>query len=257
MEANNSCDKLYIHIGELVRFNLKNFNPSLRDNALHINNLLKGYGDVPHLDYDAETAAITSIVTRLRSSAYLPAVTNLGLVPWINELDTQNNLFKSYAAEAEKERVNRPDITPRASRNETDIAQRAIIDRATAMIIMNGEANYVAFADEFNTLTNHYNTLVHEHYGRLHARTDISHADVDTIADQPFDGEPVYVIPKVSVTVTDRGGNTKTVKLVFAVDFTVSYEDNTTPGTAKLFIRGIGRYVGEQIVSFNIKRIDN
>jgi hypothetical protein len=112
----------------------------------------------------------------------------------------------------------------------------------------------VAFADEFNTLTNHYNTLLHEHYGRLHARTDLSQANVDTIEDQPFNGTPVYVIPNVNLTVTDKEGNTKTITLVFAEDFTVSYRDNAAPGTATLIIRGIGRYVGKRIVTFNIKR---
>jgi hypothetical protein len=253
-EADQRRGGLYTLLLGHVHFNLKNPNPSLRDNALHVNNLLAGYGDVNHMDYDAQTATLVSIITRLRSTGYSAAVAALGLTTMVNDLEVQNNLFKGYAADAEKEQVDRPDITPLASRRETDTALRAITDRITALIVMNGEASYLAFADEFNTLTNHYNTILHEHYGRLHARTDISRADVATIGDQLFGEKPVYVIPEVSVTVTDREGNTTTVELVFAVDFTVSYKDNTAPGTATVIIRGIGRYVGERRVTFNIVR---
>jgi hypothetical protein len=253
-EADHQRDGLYTLILHHVHYNLTNPNPSFRDCALHVNNLLKSYEDVNHLDYDAQTAAITSIITRLRSTDYIAAVDALGLAPLVSDLEVQNNTFKTYAANAEKEQVDKPNITPKASRRETDVALRNITDRVMALIIMGGEESFVAFADEFNTHVNHYNTLLHEHYGRLHARTDISTAAVDTIEDQTFTGEPVIVIPNVNVTVTDKEGNTKTVKLVFSVDFTVNYKDNTAPGTATLIIRGIGKYVGERRVTFNIKR---
>lgn len=252
-EADHQRGNLYTLICHHVHYNLMNPNPSLRDYALHIDNLLKGYGDVNNLDYDAQTAAITSLITRLRSTGYYTAVTALGLTTMVNDLETLNNLFKTYAAAAEKELVDKPDITPLASRRATDASLRAITARVTALITMNGEGNYLAFADEFNTLTNHYNTLLHEHYGRLHARTDLSPASVDTIEDQTFTGEPVIVIPNVYLTVTDREGHTKTVKLVFSVDFTVSYKNNDAPGTATVIIRGIGHYVGERLVTFNIR----
>jgi hypothetical protein len=247
-------DNLYTGMHAMVRVNLRSFNPSLRDNALHVDNLLEGYGNVTHVDYDAETAKIESIITRLRSDAYIQASVNLGILPWIEELEAENTLFKSYVDDTAQEQIERPTLSPQVSRRETDQALRKITDRVTALANLNGPEAYTPFAAEFNTLVNHYNTLVHEHYGRMHARTDLTAVPslIAPLEPQPATGRPVYLIPQVSVKLTDREGQTHTVELNFTVDFTVAYRDNVLPGTATLLIQGIGKYTGELVTTFNI-----
>ncbi|MDR2139560.1 MAG: DUF6261 family protein [Tannerella sp.] len=252
-ETDHSRDRAFRNIVELVRIQLKHFSPAVRDNALHVYNLLENYGDLTHADYDAETAGIDSIVTRLHSDVYLPAVQNLELVPWISELASLNTLFKSYVDDTLQEQIHKPDISFRSARRETDGALRKITRRVSALIDLNGGANYAGFAKEFNVLVNHYNTLVHEHYGRLHAKTDITPADIAPIAVQPWTGKPVCVIPEVSIRITGKDGETRVVELVFSEDFSVAYKNNVEPGTATLFIKGIGKYTGELVTTFNIE----
>ena len=255
-EADQQRDRTYTGMLGTVRIGLKHFDQQMQDAAEHIYNLLKGYDDVPRMNYDAETAAIDNIVARLRSEAYVPAVQLLGLTSWINELDTLNAQFKTYAEDATQEEIDKPDITLRTARRETDASLRAIMARVDALATLNGPEPFVAFIDEFDTLVRHYNALIHEHYGRIHARTDISSALIDDIPPQPFIGKPVFVIPDVSLRTVASDETEKVITLVFSRDFNVTYKNNLQPGTATLTIQGIGQYKGEVITTFNIVRID-
>jgi hypothetical protein len=252
VETDRKRDATYTGLVGIVRVNLKNFDTEFRDNAIHVNNLLESYGDLTHMNYDAETAGLDSIIAHLRSPEYLPAATNLGIVSWIDELDSQNNLFKSYVEETTKEQIDKPDISPRIARRETDVALRQITNRITALITLNGPDAYAPFAEEFNVVVNHYNTLVHEHYGRIHAKIDITPATIIAIDVQAYTGKPIYVIPTVYVTTTNRDGSKTTVELVFSQDFNVAYKNNIKPGTATVIITGIDKYKGKLITTFNI-----
>ncbi|MDR2041660.1 MAG: DUF6261 family protein [Tannerella sp.] len=253
-ETDHNRDRVYTGILEIVRANMKHFDASIRDNASHVYNLLENYGDLTRAGYDVETNGIDSIVTRLNSEAYILAVQNLGLTPWINELASLNALFKSYVNDTTQEQVDQPDISTRTARLQTDEALRKITRRVSALIDLNGGEDYADFAKEFNVLVNHYNTLVHEHYGRLHAKTDLSPANIAPIAVQPYTGKPIYVIPEVFLTKTGKDGSEETIELVFSKDYSVAYKENVEPGTAKLIIKGIGQYTGELITTFNIER---
>ncbi|MDR1524754.1 MAG: DUF6261 family protein [Tannerella sp.] len=253
--TDHARDETYNGIMRILRTGLKS--PSRRERALHVYNLLDNYGNLAHADYDAETAAIDSVITRLYSDDYQPDVAELGLQSWVAELKEHNDRFKTYVADTTKEQLDKPGLSPKDARRRTDEALRRITARVTSLINLNGPAAYTGFVEEFNVLVNHYNTLVHEHYGRLHARTDITAADITPIPVQPFTGAPVYVIPVLTLHRVSPDGAVTTVVLVFSQDYTVAYRNNVGPGTATLIIKGIGRYAGEIVTTFNIKKIEN
>jgi hypothetical protein len=250
--ADHGRDRTLDGIVGVLRADLKHFDPSIRDNAKHVLNLFENYGDLTKNGYDAETAGIESLIAHLNSPEYLPAVQNLGLSPWITELQNQNNLFKEYAQDMIQEAVDKPDITLVAARRETDEALHRIMLRITSLIDLNGPDAYAALVEEFNVQVGHYNTLLHEHYGRLHARTDITDGTISNVGDQTWTGKPVYVIPLVSIVKKEKDGTEQVVELVFSKDYTVSYKNNVDRGTATLYIKGIGKYVGELTTTFNI-----
>jgi hypothetical protein len=250
-EADYHRDGTITGVTGIVRVNLKHFDPDIRDAARHIHNLLENYGDVAHANYDAETAAIDSIITHLKSPSYSPAVLKLGLVSWINHLQELNDKFKQYVKETIQEQIAKPEISARESRRQTDEALRNIITRIEALAALNGRTSYLSFAREFNEVVEHYNTLVHEHYGRLHARTDISDADVDPIEPMTYTGKPIFVIPTVRLRkiIDDKED---IIELVFTQDFTIAFKNNIERGTAILTIQGMGKYKGQFITTFSI-----
>jgi hypothetical protein len=235
-----------------VRANLRHFDPTVRDAATHVYNMLENYGDVEHRDYDAETMIIDGIIAQLRTPAYAAAVNLLGIAPWIDRLELDNSEFKTYAEDSVGVKLEKPAVGSKAARRTSDETLRAVTARVTSLINLNGPDQYADFAAEYNELVTHYNTLVNEHYGRLHAKTDIAPAIIAPIAEQRFTGKPVIVIPEVFMRRPLRDGTEETVELVFSEDFTVSYRNNISPGTATILIRGSGKYGGEAVTTFNI-----
>jgi hypothetical protein len=239
-------------ITTLVRTNLKHFDPAIRNNAARIHNLLENYGDLTNAGYDAETAGIDSVVTKLNSYEYLNAVKDLGLTILIVELAKRNSLFKKYVDDTTQEQVNKPEISFSQARRETNEALRSIINRVTSLIDFNGPDEYAGFVEEFNVTTKYYNNLVRERYGRIHAGIDIAQANIAPIEVQQYSGKPVYVIPIVSICKVNSDESKTVIELVFSEDFNVAYKNNVNPGTATLVIKGIGNYAGEITSTFNI-----
>jgi calcineurin-like phosphoesterase family protein len=237
----------------ITKANLRHFDPATRDAEAHINNLIANYGDVVHASYDAETTAIDSIIARLRSEDYIEDIKLLSLTSWIDHLYDLNTQFKQYVEETALEEMNKPNISPKESRLQTDRALKEITTRVEALANLNGKDDYMPFARKFNELTNHYNQLVREHYGRIHVRFDISSAYIAPIFTQAFTGKPIFVIPDVKFTKTTNEGIAQIVDLVFTEDFTVSYKNNTKQGTATIRIQGVGKYKGEIVTTFNIE----
>ena len=253
-DTDRERDKILTGIVAQLRSFDKHFDPDVRKSALHLLHLVENYHNLEHADYAAETAGIDSILQRIATAEYSGDVTRLNMQSWFTELERLNTLFKSYVDSADQEQWGKPEISSTVARKQTDEALHKLTARLTAIITIDGPEDSQELLVEYNTLANRYNNLVKEHYGRLHAKTDISGGDIEPIGVQPYTGDRVNVIPKkVTVTVT-RGGKTETVDLVFAEDFTVRYKDNIGPGTATLIITGIGKYTGEIITTFNIAK---
>jgi hypothetical protein len=253
--ADHRRDNTFLGITGLVRTDLRHFDQPTRDAAVHVYNLLENYGDTVKKDYDAETMILDNIIEQLRSPHYSIAVQLLNLSPWIDRLEIENNEFKTYADESVSVKLEKPSVNMKTARKESDASNRTVTNRVTALINLNGQDQYLGFVAEYNELVSHYNTLVNEHYGRLHAKIDIAPAIIDPIAEQPFTGKPVIVIPTVHIRRIIKDGTEEKVELVelfFSEDFTVSYRNNIDPGTATLTIKGIGKYKSETVTTFNI-----
>ena len=73
-------------------------------------------------------------------------------------------------------------------------------------------------------------------------QADISSATIDPIADQKYTGSAIVPTPVVKVN-----GST-----LSAIDYTVSYKNNTNVGTATLVVTGKGNYKGTKEATFKI-----
>jgi hypothetical protein len=250
--ADRLRDESFMGVTGTVRVNLTHFDADKQKAAVHLDNLLSGYNYLPKMNYDAETAAVDSLVAHMRSAEYAPSVGALQLAGWVDKLDEINTQFKTYVQDTAQEEINRPSVTTKQARIRSDNALGLITTRVEALVTLNGKTAFTGFIAEYNTLAKHYNTLMNEHIGRIHARTDISNAVIALITQHPFTGKPIIVIPDVAVQEVAPDNTVKTKELVFTQDFTVSYANNVKPGTATLSIRGIGKYKGEVVTTFNI-----
>jgi hypothetical protein len=246
-------DRTVIGLMAMLRAGTKHFDPVIRKHAKRVLNLIKDYGDLVNADYDAETTGIDGLLSKLNSSDYTLSVQTLNIAPWLVELEKYNNLFKSYVVDTEQEQTKQPTTTARVARKETDEALRKIMNYVTSLININGQEEYVSLVTEFNVHVNHYNSLVREHKGRIHAKIDITDAQIDPISVQSYTGKPVNVVPVVKVGREEKDGIVTMVELVFTKDFTIRYKNNINPGTATIIITGKSKYTGEIIMRFNIE----
>ena len=103
------------------------------------------------------------------------------------------------------------------------------VNVGTATITINGIGNYTG-SKKIN-------------FNIVPKKLDISSSTVNSISSKTYTGASI----KPSVTVKL---NNKTLKL--NTDYKVSYSNNKNIGTAKILIKGIGKYDGEKTVTFNI-----
>jgi hypothetical protein len=252
-EVHQAREKVFVGMVALLHALKKHFDTTLRDYAYHAAIVVDSYGKIYRVGYDAATAIIDALVETLRSEDYIEAVEALHLTMWLTELTRLNTLFKSYAAKTAEEKGKKPDISTNEARKETDRTMREIAAYLTALIDLNGDATFQSLVQAFNVNVDHYNLLVRERYGRLHAKTDLSAGDVAFANVQPYTGRPVYVIPSVSLRKQGKEGRMEVVELVFGLDFSVAYKNNVEPGTATMVITGVGKYAGEILTTFNIR----
>ncbi|MDR1221328.1 MAG: DUF6261 family protein [Tannerella sp.] len=251
-EVDRQRDGAYRGICSLVRAQLKHVDSTVRAAAHRVDLLLKNYSDLSHADYSAGTAAIDNLLERLHGDEYLVDVETLGLHTWLGELEALNLRFKILAKDTARETAARPKGSAWRSRGASDDALYRIIDRIEAKVILDGTEPFAAFAREYSVLVKKYNTLVHEHYGRLHARIDIAAAVLAPLSPQPYTGTPVTLIPEVALHGTATDGTLTLTQLFFPDDFTLEFRNNRQPGTATLIIRGAGRYCGQLVTTFPI-----
>jgi hypothetical protein len=251
-EIDKLRDDIYMGLTAAIRAAIRNFDLSVRDAANHVYKLLNNYGDVAHANYDAETIAIDSIITHLQSDDYIQDVNLLNLQPWMDKLNEVNTQFKQYVEETHQEAIKKPQISAKESRKQTDEALQKITSRVEALITLNNPDTYMPFVREYNELVEHYNLLVKEHYGRIHVRTNIDAAYIEPIPTQTFTGKPIFVIPEVKLTKKTTEGVVQEIELVFLKDFIASYKNNINHGTATITIKGIGKYKGKLVTTFNI-----
>jgi hypothetical protein len=255
VEADRIRDNAYEAIVSIIHNDTKDSDPTIRDHAKHLANLVDNYGNVSLMDYDGATAAIDNVVERLVSDDYKPSLQALEILQRVLKLDSLNTDFKMLVEKAEKEQVDKPNLSPKAARRETDAAMRAITTRIGSNIDLKGITTFTKLIKEFNTHVDHYNTLVQEHYGRMHVRTDITGAVIADIEAQAYTGNPVVVLPSVKLLKTEKDGTTTLIDLFFAQDFTLGYRDNINPGMATVIVSGIGEYVGDVSTTFKIVAI--
>lgn len=97
VEVDGTRDNIFMGICFIVDGHLKHWTPAVVAEATLIANSIKVYGrDVVDLNYQAESASLTSLIDSWEKDAKLVAAfTALNLDSWKNELKATNNLFIS------------------------------------------------------------------------------------------------------------------------------------------------------------------
>jgi hypothetical protein len=237
-DADYRRDRAIIGINTIVKSYLHHFDPNLEEAARDVEIRLKAFhSEIEKKSYEEESAAVKILAADLKSK-YAQPVAALGLTAWVNELSAAQDAFESFFILRNTEQATKIQERLRDVRKQADAAFRDIAARINAYTLMNGSQVCGVFINELNREIAYFNE--HNHH---HAKKNIEKATVASIPEQIYGGEPVIVLPEVFY---------EEKKLVFTVDYELSYRDNNAPGTASVVIHGKGAWKGKKTVSFNI-----
>jgi hypothetical protein len=121
------------------------------------------------LSYDAETVAINNMLQELEEKNQQD-IQLIGIENWFLQLKIKNNEFEQLSLSYNVQQSEKPTFTAAEARKETDAAYKEFVTALEGLMILEkNEPEFVAFAKELNTWIKHYNDLVAQHQGRLHA----------------------------------------------------------------------------------------
>ncbi|MDR3652025.1 MAG: DUF6261 family protein [Paludibacter sp.] len=149
VNADHDRDITLRSTSNLAHTAMNHFDANVHNAAKIVNVIIDQYGDLASKPYDEETGEVENMIKDLRTKAGAEIVT-VGLVPWINMLETQNITFKTLEATRNSEEANRTELRMKQVRLEIDAAYRKITKRINALIEVNGEAPYAEFVKELN-----------------------------------------------------------------------------------------------------------
>jgi hypothetical protein len=239
VELDSMLDKYLIGFNSAVKAAMHHFNPAIVEAAKAVEVRMRPFrGSIEKRSYEEEAAAVKILVADLNGPQYQSLIATLGLGEWVTAIAQTQDEFEQLFILRNSELANRPHEQLLEVRKQLNIVYRAIIARIEAHILLDGEYQYREFVAELNREVVYFNEHSH-HY----VKKDIGKADVASINDQPYTGEPVIVLPEV----TFEGE-----KLVFSTDFEVSYKNNIKPGTVTLIIHGKRHFKSTKTVTFNI-----
>jgi hypothetical protein len=246
-EADREVDRVLVGINSIVDSGRHSSTPAIKDAAERLYTMLKNYGRVSSESYDDEAGDVRELLKQFYGP-YASDVANLGLSMWVDELQSEFNIFESLLRRRADERIQKPPYTAREVRKGLEDVYRRIAYRINANAEVGMSPEFAAFIDSLNPEIERLNVEFHR------AKKDLGagdHTVIEPIPTQTYTEQPITPIP----TVYYREDATKPVeKLSLGKDFEVTYKNNVKVGMAELTVHGKGRYTGQATVKFNIAR---
>ncbi len=168
-EMDAARDRLARGLTLLVEAYSYHFDQDVAQAANRLQILLDTYGKIYEKPYDKETIAIYDLIQDLNGE-YAADASRIGLEDWIRELDSCNGQFEELKKERALESTGKTGLRMKTVRKEIDAAYRTLIKCIDVLMIVEGEAAYLAFAKEHNIHIEHYKYLIVQRRGWVAAR---------------------------------------------------------------------------------------
>jgi hypothetical protein len=180
-ECDQARDSIIAGIKDAIKSSLRHFDADVRAAAQRIKIVIDTYDNpvqLAKLHYDAETAAVNNLLQEFNGK-YAADVRITGLSAWVEELRIRNQKFEQLANAYNEQQAEKPSARLSNVRKETDKAYQNIITAINGLIVIDGEETYANFVNELNTLIKHYNDLIAQHQGRVHAEIEEKKVEVN------------------------------------------------------------------------------
>jgi hypothetical protein len=177
-QADRGRDNTFRGFADSVKSALNNSDPEVKDSAYRLDILLKSYGNLARKPYQEETAGIYNLLGDLKEK-YAKDVKILNLDKWVNELESNNIAFENLVKARFSELEQVTDLKAKDVRKNIDKVYLDIVEKIKAVILLENDPVYEAFARKLNTIISIYNLLIAQRKGRSDARKNRKQRDDD------------------------------------------------------------------------------
>jgi hypothetical protein len=242
-EADKLVDRYVVGINSAVDAAVHHYDPQVVEAGKSIAIRLKTFGNIESKPYEEESAAVKALINEFRNE-YAAKAELVGLTPRIDKLDAAEAEFDAVFKLRNTQSAGKPEGMNLKELNRQIIpVYRRMIGRLNAALVLNSTPALVEFTNELNRQIDYAN----EHGDHRTTKTNIENIIVKPIEPQVETRKPVTYMPELSIEIDG-----KTVELVFSVDYTLTYRNNSLPGVAEIVISGKGRFRGKKAVTFII-----
>jgi hypothetical protein len=152
-----------------VKAALKSADPDKKDAATRLDMMFGKYGNVPKMEYDAESAAIYNMLQDV-DGKYAEDVKTLELTHWVTDLKRFNADFLALRNKRRTEKADKPDQTLEQVRREVDASLGNLLKVFEVVMMTNPDHGLEAFVKDLNILGKHHRTLFAQAQGRKNAK---------------------------------------------------------------------------------------
>ncbi len=165
VDEDHHRDEIVLGTKNSVNACLYHYDAAVVDAAQKVKIVFDSYGNISKKSYDQETAAIYKLIVELTTN-YAEEIALMNLSGWLNELKLANESFEALIGERYTEASEKGEYRMSGVRKEVDTAYNAVIDRIEALILINGDDNYIDFVIQLNVRIEKYNTIIAQREGR-------------------------------------------------------------------------------------------
>ncbi|HBX21988.1 MAG TPA: hypothetical protein DEF88_16265 [Porphyromonadaceae bacterium] len=158
-EKDHDRDELF---SGMVRSNwsaVRHFDPEVRAAGERIKVVLDHYGNLAPLPVKDQTSKTTELIEELRTNRADDLV-KTGLTAWVDELEKRNKAVKEVEDRQYDEAAAKTLLKVHEVRHEVDRAYRAMIKRLDALMLIEGETAYAAYARQLNERVTKYRNII-------------------------------------------------------------------------------------------------
>ena len=178
-DADAQRDATFRGIADTISACLNHYDPAKQAAARRLQIIFDTCGNVTLKPYEEETAALILLTEDLISKSN--DIETLGIDPWVEKLQQQNDAFDSLLKNRKNEEASKTQLAMKELRNKLDALYKSMVTRINALIIVNGKTTYSDFVTELNIEIESWKMLVAQRMGR---NEKTSNADSDTNTNQ-------------------------------------------------------------------------
>lgn len=126
-------DKAYGVFMKALRLAQDSDDPAEVDAAVSLLNMLKPFGNVQNKNFEAETAAMDSILVNLADAKYNAHVTKLGFAKYVTKIQTTNDAFKALFTTRVADELKQPAFDMKVAKKELIIIYNDTVEYILSM----------------------------------------------------------------------------------------------------------------------------